>query len=115
MAHDGDHRYSDLVPSGDTASTIPRWMGGMPWTHPAPFPVELPFRILETISATKVLDPFMGSGSTGVACVRAGREFIGIEIEQRWFDLACRRIEKATRQPDLFVNQIRPLQESMPV
>jgi modification methylase len=83
--------------------------------HPAPFPVELPSRILETISAVKVLDPFMGSGSTGVACVRAGREFIGIEVEPRWFDLACRRIDEATRQPDLFVNQIKPLQESMPV
>ena len=50
-----------------------------------------------------VLDPFMGSGTTGVACVQLGRSFIGIEIEPRYFDLACKRIEEATRQGDLFV------------
>jgi site-specific DNA-methyltransferase (adenine-specific) len=41
--------------------------------------------------------------TTGVACVRTGRSFIGIEIDPKWFDLACRRIEEAERQPDLFV------------
>lgn len=50
-----------------------------------------------------ILDPFMGSGTTGVACARLGRRFIGIEIEPRYFDVACRRIEEAQRQPDLFV------------
>ena len=50
-----------------------------------------------------VLDPYMGSGTTGVACVHLGRVFIGIEIEPRYFDLACQRIEEATRQGDLFV------------
>lgn len=49
-----------------------------------------------------VLDPFMGSGTTGVACVNLGRKFIGIEIEPRYFDIACRRIEEAYRQPRLF-------------
>lgn len=71
--------------------------------HPAPFPVALPARILETTTASRVADPFMGSGSTGVACVRDGRSFVGIELDPRWFDLACRRIEEAYRQPDLFV------------
>ncbi|MBA5779479.1 site-specific DNA-methyltransferase [Stappia sp. F7233] len=46
-----------------------------------------------------VLDPFMGSGSTGVAAVRAGRRFVGVEIERRWFDAACRRIEAAAATP----------------
>ena len=52
-----------------------------------------------------VVDPFMGSGSTGVACVKQGRKFIGIEIDPKYFDIACRRIEEATRQGDLFVAQ----------
>jgi DNA modification methylase len=50
-----------------------------------------------------VLDPFMGSGTTGVACAKLGRRFIGIEIEERYFEIACRRIEDAQRQPDMFV------------
>lgn len=52
-----------------------------------------------------VVDPFMGSGTTGVACVKAGRPFVGIEIDQRYFDIACRRIEQAQRQSDMFVPQ----------
>lgn len=50
-----------------------------------------------------MLDPFMGSGTTGVACAKLGRKFIGIEIEPKYFDIACRRIEQAQRQADLFV------------
>jgi site-specific DNA-methyltransferase (adenine-specific) len=50
-----------------------------------------------------VLDPFMGSGTTGVACARLGRRFVGIEIEERYFDVACRRIEQTQRQQDMFV------------
>lgn len=45
-----------------------------------------------------VLDPHMGSGSTGVACVTSGRKFIGIEIDPDYFEIACRRIEQAQRQ-----------------
>ena len=45
-----------------------------------------------------VLDPFMGSGTTGVACMNLGRSFIGIEREPKYFDIACRRIEDAQRQ-----------------
>jgi DNA modification methylase len=56
-----------------------------------------------TSSDDLVVDPFMGSGTTGVACAKLGRKFIGIEIEPKYFDIACRRIEAATRQADLFV------------
>jgi site-specific DNA-methyltransferase (adenine-specific) len=49
-----------------------------------------------------VLDPFMGSGTTGVACMQLGRKFIGIEIEPKYFDIACERIENAQRQETLF-------------
>ncbi len=55
-----------------------------------------------------VLDPFMGSGTTGVACARNGRSFTGIEIEPRYFDIACRRIEEACRQADLFMRGAAP-------
>lgn len=50
-----------------------------------------------------ILDPFMGSGTTGVAAVQMGRDFIGIEREPKYFDIACRRIEQAQRQGDLFI------------
>lgn len=50
-----------------------------------------------------VFDPFMGSGTTGVSCIKLGRPFVGIEVEPRFFDIACRRIEEAQRQADLFI------------
>ncbi len=53
--------------------------------------------------AKTILDPYMGSGTTGVACAKQGRKFIGIEMEPRYFDIAVARIEEAYRQPDLFV------------
>lgn len=63
--------------------------------HPAPFPVALPLRALETARGTSVLDPFMGSGTTGVAAVQAGWSFIGIEKAQSYFDIARERIAAA--------------------
>jgi modification methylase len=71
--------------------------------HPAPFPIELASRCIEPTNCVTVLDPFMGSGTTGVACVKLGRRFIGVEIEERYFSIACRRIEAAYAQPDLFI------------
>lgn len=71
--------------------------------HPAPFPIEIPIRCIETSPAQTVLDPFMGSGTTGVACAKLGRKFIGIEIDPGYFDIACKRIEDAYKQPDMFI------------
>lgn len=65
--------------------------------HPAPFPLKLPMNVLEAIKAKSVIDPFMGSGTTGVACVNHGRQFIGIEKDPDYFRQACERIEKAYR------------------
>ena len=58
---------------------------------------------LFTDSGSLVFDPFMGSGTTGVACLRLGRKFVGIEISEKYFDISCRRIEKEWRRGDLLV------------
>ena len=67
--------------------------------HPTEKPVDLLELFLEESSEKHnlILDPFMGSGSTGVACVNTGRRFIGIEIEQKYFDVAAKRIEQASQ------------------
>ena len=72
--------------------------------HPCPKPIKQTEWMVERVSfiGETILDPFMGSGTTGVACANLGRRFIGIEIEPRYFDIACRRIEEAYRQPRLF-------------
>jgi site-specific DNA-methyltransferase (adenine-specific) len=49
-----------------------------------------------------VLDPFMGSGTTGAACIEIGRRFIGIEVSEKYFDIACKRISEAVKQKELF-------------
>jgi len=82
--------------------------------HPASFPVELPETAINSIREDSVIDPFMGSGATGVACVNLGRKFIGIEIEEKYFDIACKRIEEAYKQPRLFEEpEPKPMQQSL--
>ena len=69
--------------------------------HKRAFSVEFPEQMLLCIpNAQIILDPFMGSGTTGVACVQTGRDFIGIEIDKDYYDIACKRIQEA--QPALF-------------
>ena len=62
--------------------------------HPAPFPTALPATVLEAVECETVCDPYMGSGTTGVACIRAGKNFIGIEKDKRHFENACKRISR---------------------
>ena len=69
--------------------------------HPTQKPVRL-MRWCVDMTTGDVLDPFMGSGTTGVACMNLGRSFIGIEIEPKYFDIACQRIENAQRQQKMF-------------
>lgn len=87
--------------------------------HPTQKPLALMKWCLEFIpDASTILDPFMGSGTTGVACVKLGRKFIGIEIEPKYFDIACRRIEAAYAQPDMLVELAKSapaVQEEMPL
>lgn len=83
--------------------------------HPTQKPVIVMQWCLGFLSdACTILDPFMGSGSTGVACVKTDRAFIGIEREPSYFDIACRRIEEAYRQPRLFEEpRPKPVQEAL--
>ena len=78
--------------------------------HPAEKPVELMRHLvrLTTKPHDVALDCFMGSGTTGVAAALENRRFIGIERDPRYFDVACQRIEDATRQEDMFVPATRP-------
>lgn len=74
--------------------------------HSTQKPVELMDRIVSIAKPGEVvLDPFMGSGTTGVACARMGRKFIGSELTEHYFDIACRRIETAYLQPRLFEDE----------
>ena len=72
--------------------------------HPTVKPLQLIQKYVKICSnpGDTILDCFMGSGSTGVACAKMGRRFVGIEKEQKYFDLACRRIEDAARQGEMF-------------
>lgn len=71
-------------------------------------PTQKPVRVMEwclshlPANTDPICDPFMGSGTTGVACAKLGRSFIGIEIDPRYFDIACQRIRDAYKQPDFF-------------
>ena len=62
--------------------------------HPTEKPVDLMTEIVKWTDGT-VLDPFMGSGSTGIACLNLGRKFIGVEINPEYFNIACNRLEEA--------------------
>lgn len=70
--------------------------------HPCPKPIEVPLWLIGIFAASSVLDPMMGTGTTGEAAVRAGRKFIGIEIEPKYFNIACERIDNAYRQQRMF-------------
>lgn len=75
--------------------------------HPTEKPWRLFSEILQDFTNPNdtILDPFMGSGTTLVACAKLGRKGIGIELDPDYFEIACRRVEEAYRQPDLFIEQ----------
>ena len=80
--------------------------------HPTEKPVRLMTELCRKVPGT-ILDPFMGSGTTGVACVKLGRKFIGIEIDPGYFEIACKRIRDAYAQPDMLVEleKARPVEQ----
>lgn len=82
--------------------------------HPTQKPIQVILWCLGFLAGAKtILDPFMGSGTTGVACAKLGRSFIGIEIDEGYFDIAVKRIRDAYRQPDMFVEAERPKAEQI--
>ncbi len=84
--------------------------------HPTQMPVSVARPLVEASSFREdtILDPFMGSGTTGVAAVKLGRKFIGIEIEPKYFEIARKRIQAALDAPDMFVApHVAPKQEAL--
>lgn len=84
--------------------------------HPTQKPLPLMSELVRLFSFERglVCDPFCGSGTTGVASVRLGRQFVGIEQDQKWFDLSIRRVADALKQQDLFIEKPKPIkQEAM--
>jgi DNA modification methylase len=79
--------------------------------HTCPKPLAFMVKMIGrfTLDDETVLDPFLGSGTTGVACVNLGRSFIGIELDPDYFDIAVKRITDAHRQADLFVDKPAPV------
>lgn len=99
------------------------WMGvqrdsevGEPRLHDTQKPIAVMEWCLDFVPAARtILDPYMGSGTTGVACVRQGRSFVGIELEPEYFETACRRIRAAYAQPDMFVAAPAPQPEQLSI
>lgn len=91
--------------------------GAIDKQHPTQKPVALMKWCLGFLpDAQTILDPFMGSGTTGVACVKTGRKFIGIELDPDYFEIACKRIRDAYAQPDMFIETAKtepPVQEAL--
>lgn len=82
--------------------------------HPTQKPVEVMRKCIDFTKTKKtILDPFMGSGTTGVACAKMGRKFIGIELEPKYFDIACKRIEEAYEQPDMFIEKVKKTKQEV--
>ena len=83
--------------------------GAVERVHPTQKPLSLmEWCIGKVPDAQTVSDPFMGSGTTGVACIRLGKSFVGIERERKYFDIACERIARAQAQVQLFPPETKP-------
>lgn len=81
--------------------------------HPTQKPVDVMAKAIRNHDAKRVLDPFMGAGSTGCAAAKLGRHFVGIEINPTYFEIACKRVSDAMSQPDMFVTQPAPAPEQL--
>lgn len=79
--------------------------------HPTQKPVSLMLWCFKWLKHGTILDPFCGSGTTGVAAVKLGRRFIGIEIHEPYFDIAVRRIQAALDAPDMFIEKPKPAKQ----
>ena len=141
ISYGGGQYFADLLPPSskwlvwDKGQRINQSDGELAWTSfdgalriyvqnrvalmqdGAEHPTQKPFSLMRwcvAMTLGDILDPFMGSGTTGVACMNLGRKFIGVEIEEKYFNIACERIENAQRQTKLFEpEQIKPSQEKL--
>jgi site-specific DNA-methyltransferase (adenine-specific) len=94
-----------FAPEGDLRAKARYWDGAAgksEWDHPTVNPLALMHKVVGNVGGRCVLDPYMGTGTTGVAALEQGRCFIGIESEPKWFDVACRRLEAVVSAPPLF-------------
>lgn len=111
----GEFAYYGKLPGAWFGGNCVRsvWHGAAPTErkHPTQKPLDLmKWCVMHVVAPNgMLLDPFMGSGTTGVAAVKLGRKFIGIEIEPKYFDIACRRISEALKQPDMFIEKPKPI------
>ncbi len=112
----GDARVNALVSSYDWWSDIQQVknVSKEKTEHPCQAPLELYRRIITVLpDAENILDPFLGSGTTGVAAIQLGRKFIGIERDPAYFAIACKRIDQAVAQGQLFKPEpVKQVQES---
>jgi len=99
----GSTAYRCLRHISPSSSVRAQIGGDVKVDHPSQKPIKLMIELMTkyTNPGATILDPFMGSGTTGVACVKAGRNFIGIEIDPDYFEIAERRIAEAQMQPRL--------------
>ena len=103
---DGELAWTSLDRALREFTKCPKGQGAV---HPTQKPVALMEWCLGFLPDAKtILDPFMGSGTTLVACQRMGRHGTGIELDPDYFDIACRRVDEAARQPDLLIPETRP-------
>jgi len=101
----GDKRIKALLAAGSKGRPLYDWwniqqvknVSSEKTAHPCQMPLEVMRNIVGVTPADTIVDPFMGSGTTGVAAVQLGRKFIGIESDQKYFDIACKRIEDAKK------------------
>ena len=109
----GDRRSSWNGGGRHGIFTHPQRDNNNPKEHMTQKPLKLMLELVSlfTNPGDTVLDPFMGSGTTGVACVKWGRPFVGIEVEERHFDVACARIRATVAQGELFVALPKPAQQ----
>jgi site-specific DNA-methyltransferase (adenine-specific) len=85
--------------------------------HPCPKPLPWMMWLVSLASrqGETVIDPFMGSGTTGVAAIKQGRKFIGIELDPGYYDIARRRLQVALQQPDMFIERPASTQDKLPL
>ena len=113
---DGEIAWSNVT--GTCRILTHQWCGafkdserGQRAVHPTQKPIAVMEWCIGFVDGPHILDPYMGSGTTGVAAVRLGRQFTGIEAEPKYFDIACRRIAEENRKPRMFKEQQRPAEQ----